>query len=101
MSANTVQVHEPYIPLPLRSHTIFGVCEGLGEDFGFNPIFLRVPLAALVLWSPLMAVGAYFGLGAIVLASRLIAPRSKLTGTAAVAAQADNDQAGREMPIAA
>lgn len=32
-------------PLPLRAHTILGVCEALGEDFGINPIWFRVPLA--------------------------------------------------------
>ena len=101
MSVNTVQAPESYVPLPLRSHTIFGVCEGLAEDFGFNPIFLRVPLAALVLWSPLMAIGIYFGLGAVVLASRLIAPRPKVASAAVVADHADNDQAGREISIAA
>lgn len=101
MQANNVQVQDARVPLPLRSHTIFGVCEGLAEDFRFNPIFLRVPLAALVLWSPLMAVGLYFGLGAIVLASRLIFPRPKTAGTPAVAAHADNDAAGREISIAA
>jgi len=100
MQANNVQAQETRVPLPLRSHTIFGVCEGLAEDFGFNPIFLRVPLAALVLWSPLMAVGIYFGLGAIVLASRLIFPRPKSADAPAVA-QADNDAAGREISIAA
>jgi phage shock protein C len=100
MQANTAQAPETQIPLPLRSHTIFGVCEGLAEDFGFNPIFLRVPLAALVLWSPLMAVSIYFGLGAVVLASRLIFPRPK-AASAVVAAQADNDEAGRAISIAA
>ena len=25
--------------------TLFGVCEALGQDFGFNPIYLRVTLA--------------------------------------------------------
>ena len=34
------------VALPLRSHTILGVCEAIGEDFGFNPNFLRVPLAS-------------------------------------------------------
>jgi phage shock protein PspC (stress-responsive transcriptional regulator) len=61
-------------PLPLRSHTILGVCEALGEDFGFNPVWLRVTLAAMVLWSPTLAFGIYFGLGAVVLASRLLFP---------------------------
>lgn len=69
--------------LPLRSHTVFGVCEGIGEDFGFNPLFLRVPLATIVLFSPTLAVAVYAALGLIVCASRLIFPRAK-----AVAGQA-------------
>ena len=68
-----VQVNE--VALPLRSHTILGVCEAVGEDFGFNPTFLRVPFAALVLWSPLMAFAAYLALGAVVFASRLLFPK--------------------------
>jgi len=50
-----VQSAEPYVALPLRSHTILGVCEGIGEDFGISPLFIRVPLAAMVLWSPMIA----------------------------------------------
>src|SRR5689334_17933083 len=44
-----MSAQENYVPLPLRSHTILGVCEAIGEDFGFNPTFLRVILAAMVL----------------------------------------------------
>jgi phage shock protein PspC (stress-responsive transcriptional regulator) len=69
-----MSAQENYVPLPLRSHTILGVCEAIGEDFGFNPTFLRVPLAAGVLWNPLIAIGVYFALGAVVLASRLLFP---------------------------
>ncbi len=65
------------VALPLRNHTIFGVCEGIGEDFGFNPVWLRIPLAASVIWNPAVAFGVYFGLGAIVLASRLLFPKRK------------------------
>jgi len=54
---------------------------------------------ALVLWSPLMAVGIYFGLGAIVLASRLIFPRPKAANAPVTAGQSDNDD--RELSIAA
>lgn len=67
------------VALPLRSHTIFGACEGIAEDFGFNPVFLRVPLAAMVLWNPIIAIGAYFALSAVVLASRLLFPKAKVT----------------------
>jgi len=103
MQAQEVQSAEPYVALPLRSHTIFGVCEGLGEDFGFNPVFLRIPLAAMVIWNPLVAFGSYFGLGAVVLASRLLFPRPKADQASAPASvHFDNDEAARErMPIAA
>ena len=66
---------ENQIALPLRSHTILGVCEAIGEDFGFNPTFLRVPLAASVVYSPMIAIGVYFALGLAVLASRLLFPK--------------------------
>ena len=94
---------ETYVALPLRQHTIFGVCEGIGEDFGFNPIFLRIPLAAAVLWSPMIAIGTYFALGALVMASRLLFPRPKASGAqSANTIDSDNDRAGRDsMPIAA
>ena len=69
-----MQAQENQVALPLRSHTIFGVCEAIGEDFGFNPTFLRVPLAASVVASPVFAVAAYLGLGLIVLASRMMFP---------------------------
>jgi hypothetical protein len=54
------------------------VCEAIGEDFRFNPTFLRVPLAASVLYSPMWSVIVYFALGAIVLASRVLFPKAKL-----------------------
>ena len=63
-------------PFRFGHHTIFGVCEAIGEDFGFNPVFLRVPLAAIgVRGARLIAIGAYFALGAVVLASRLLFPK--------------------------
>lgn len=61
-------------PLPLRDDTILGVCEALGQDFGFNPLWLRVGLSAGLLWNPYAVVGAYFGLGLLVMISRLVFP---------------------------
>ena len=72
-----MEAQETQVALPLRSHTILGVCEAIGEDFGFNPAFLRIPFAAMVLWSPMVAFAAYFALGAVVLASRLMFPQPK------------------------
>lgn len=65
------------VALPLRSHTILGVCEAVGEDFGFNPVLLRIPFAASVVYSPMLAIGAYLALGLVVLASRLFFPKAK------------------------
>jgi len=70
-----MEAQENQVALPLRSHTILGVCEAIGEDFGFNPTFLRIPFAASVLYSPVLAIGTYFALGLVVLASRLIFPK--------------------------
>jgi phage shock protein PspC (stress-responsive transcriptional regulator) len=77
-----MSAQENQVALPLRSHTILGVCEAIGEDFHFNPIFLRVILAAGVLYSPVMAIGAYFALGAVVLASRLLFPNVRQAASA-------------------
>jgi phage shock protein PspC (stress-responsive transcriptional regulator) len=75
MHAQDSSVEQDYTPLPLRAHTILGVCEAIGEDFGFNPTFLRIPLAACVIWSPAVAFGTYFALGAVVLLSRMLFPQ--------------------------
>ena len=72
-----MQTQENQVALPLRSHTILGICEAIGEDFGFNPVLLRIPFAATVLWSPTWSIAAYLALGLVVLASRLLFPKAK------------------------
>lgn len=89
-----MDAQEKQVALPLRSHTILGVCEAIGEDFGFNPVFLRIPLAASVIWNPLVALGTYFALGAVVLASRLLFPKPK----SASAIQSPGADAANEQP---
>ena len=96
-----MEAHETQAALPLRSHTILGVCEAIGEDFGFNPIFLRVPFAAIVLWSPTIAIGAYFALGAVVLASRLLFPKAKAIDAEMVKSEAAPANEQRELAKAA
>ena len=86
-----METQETQVALPLRSHTIIGVCEAIGEDFGFNPVFLRIPFAASVMWNPLIAIGAYFALGAVVFGSRLLFPKAKIVG----------DELAPEQPAAA
>jgi phage shock protein C len=53
-----------------RDDTMFGVCQALAEDFGFNPFLLRILLAVALLWSPLATIGVYAASGAVVALSR-------------------------------
>jgi len=97
-----MSAQEKDVALPLRAHTILGVCEGIGEDFGFNPVLLRIPFAASVLISPTMAIGAYLLLGLVVLASRMLFPKVKpeqAVADAALVVQPANEQ--RELAKAA
>ena len=96
-----MEAQENQVALPLRSHTILGVCEAIGEDFGFNPIFLRVPLAASVIWNPTVAFGVYFALGAVVLGSRLLFPKAKAIEAQSVQAEQVSANEPRELAKAA
>ena len=64
-----------------REDTMFGVCQALGEDFGFNPLYLRMAFAVPVLFNPLYTFGAYAALGVVVALSRLIVPGKPRTWT--------------------
>ena len=71
----------------MRDDTFFGVCQAIGEDFGFNPNWLRLALGVSLLLSPTAVVATYFGAGVLVLASRLIVPvRSRKARLANLAA---------------
>lgn len=59
-------------PLPLRNDTILGVCEAIGQDFGFNPLYLRLAFIAPLFVAPTAAFAAYLGLGAVVAATRML-----------------------------
>ena len=96
-----MEAQENKVALPLRSHTILGVCEAIGEDFGFSSIFLRVPFAATVLYSPTIAIGAYLALGIVVLASRLLFPRAKAEKIAEPKTEANAANEQREFARAA
>ncbi|MGV3538455.1 MAG: PspC domain-containing protein [Rufibacter sp.] len=57
-----------------RRDTFFGICEAVGQDFGFNPLYLRLAFIAPLFFFPVQSFAAYFGLGLLVLASRLLFP---------------------------
>lgn len=80
-----------------RDHTILGVCEALGEDFGFNPTFLRVPLAAALLLNPTAVVCTYLALGVLVLLSRWISPNPRPAADARPTVAAEPAPAANEV----
>jgi phage shock protein PspC (stress-responsive transcriptional regulator) len=98
-----------------REDTLFGVCQAIGEDFGFNPLLLRIAFGAGLFLNPMLAIGGYAAAGAIVLISRLVAPNPRqpkaapgATETAKPAAEAarqplhaDNETLAEQLPVAA
>jgi phage shock protein PspC (stress-responsive transcriptional regulator) len=66
-----------------RRDTFFGICEAVGQDFGFNPLWIRLAFIAPLFFFPVQTFIAYFALGAIVLLSRVLFPHK----AAAAAAQ--------------
>ncbi len=70
-----------------RDDTMLGICQGLGEDFGISPTYLRLALSVALFFNPLAAVGAYLALGVLVFASRLLFPNPKVAPVAAAPAE--------------
>lgn len=56
---------------------LFGICAALGEDFGFNPLWLRIGFAVALLFHLEGVLLTYAGLGVLVAASRLLFPNRK------------------------
>ena len=89
-----------------RSDTILGACEGIGEDFGFNPMYLRVALAVGVLANPPVAIGTYAVLAVAVLVSRRAFPNAVAAAPALTAIErpslrGENDAQPAELAAAA
>lgn len=88
-----------------RNDTLLGVCESLGQDLGFNPNFLRVPLGVGIIFAPLLMVSIYLAMGAVAFASRTLFPTRtvKVQGASVQASAGEvaamNDRA--ELPKAA
>jgi len=69
--------------LLLRNDTVLGVCEAIGQDFGFHPNWLRLTFASLFYFFPMAVIGTYLGMGMVVAFTRWVAPDQ--------AAQADHE----------
>ena len=77
------------VSLIRRDDTFLGICQAVGEDFGFNPTWLRILFALPLMFFPVQVLGAYLGLGVIVLLSRLLAPRPKRASAAPAETEAE------------
>jgi phage shock protein PspC (stress-responsive transcriptional regulator) len=60
-----------------REDTLFGICFALGEDFGFNPLYLRLLFGSLLLVIPVEAIGAYGACGVLVAVVRRLVPEPR------------------------
>ena len=88
-------------PLPLRNDTILGVCEAIGQDFGFNPIWLRLAFVATIFVAPAAGVGAYLGLGLLVAATRYFAPNKPASEQVVDVEAVEVVEEQQQLPIAA
>jgi phage shock protein PspC (stress-responsive transcriptional regulator) len=77
-----------------RDDTFFGVCQGLGEDLGFNPNWLRIALPILAFFWPVATIAGYVAAGVLVFATRFLFPEPRV-------AVADETEAAEAQPIAA
>ena len=64
-------------PLSTPKDNLLGICNALGEDFGFNPLWLRLALGAAFVIQPIGVVVGYLALGLVVLVSRLAFPDAR------------------------
>jgi phage shock protein PspC (stress-responsive transcriptional regulator) len=100
-------MEDQHTNLIARDDTFLGVCQGMAEDFGFNPLYLRVALSVALLWNPEIVLGVYAALALIVLFSRLVFPNPRIKPAAtsaepvaAVAAPAPDPAPARAQPPA-
>ncbi|WBH17503.1 PspC domain-containing protein [Sphingomonas radiodurans] len=64
-------------PLAAPKDNLLGICNALGEDFGFNPLWLRLVLGTAFVIQPVGVVIGYLALGLVVLVSRLAFPNAR------------------------
>ena len=60
-----------------RDDTLLGVCAAIAEDFGFNPVLLRLLFGIGMLLNPVAAIASYAGAGAVVAVSRWLVPEPR------------------------
>ena len=81
-----------------RDDTFFGICEGLGGDFGIHPNFLRLAFAGLLFWNPVAAISAYATAGLVVALTRWLVPEPTAKAPLVVLSEAPVEAAHEEEP---
>lgn len=84
-----------------REDTMLGVCQAIGEDVGFNPLFLRVGFGVMLFWNIEAAIAIYLALGLLVLAVRLLTPVRGMPTAPVQVLVVSNDAERMPLPIAA
>lgn len=60
-----------------RTDRLIGVCRAIGDDFGFNPDFLRIAFAVALIFDPKLTLITYAALGGAVLLSKALTWRRR------------------------
>ena len=85
-----------------RDDTIFGVCQGLGEDFGFNPNWPRAALGVGLLFAPVATIIGYAAVGLLVGITRWFVPDPVIAlPEAEIADPFEAHEEQEELPLAA
>ena len=84
-----------------RDDTFLGICEAIGEDFGFHANWLRVGLAVGTFFNPVAAIAAYLAAGVVVGLSRLLVPNPAPAAEEALVLEAEPMPAGSEAELEA
>ena len=66
---------EAHVDVTPEPDTLFGVCQTIGNELGFNPFYLRVALLGLLFFSPVAVVASYVALGGAVTLSTWLLPK--------------------------
>jgi phage shock protein C len=56
---------------PVHADNLLGICNAIGETFGFNPIYLRLALISGLLFSAQLTIGFYLLAGVAVATAHL------------------------------
>lgn len=70
----TVETAKRELQQDIATDSLFGVCKRIGEDLGFNALYLRVAILGLAVVSIPAAASTYVTLGLAVGLSRILFP---------------------------